>query len=92
MKKLELRTVNVTRYVTPLREGGSLPAIVEADDGFLYVIKFRGAGQGKKALVAELIGGELARAIGLKMPELIIHLANLKQMKIFKICSNLVLV
>lgn len=71
MKKLELRTVNVTRYVTPLREGGSLPAIVEADDGFLYVIKFRGAGQGKKALVAELIGGELARAIGLKMPELV---------------------
>ena len=71
MKELEIRTVNVTRYVTPLREGGSLPAIVEADDGFLYVIKFRGAGQGKKALVAELIGGELARAIGLKMPELV---------------------
>jgi len=71
MKKLELRTVNVTRYVTPLREGGSLPAIVEANDGFLYVIKFRGAGQGKKALVAELIGGEIARAIGLKMPELV---------------------
>lgn len=71
MNKLEIRTVNVTRYVTPLREGGSLPAIVEADDGFLYVIKFRGAGQGKKALVAELIGGELARAIGLKMPELV---------------------
>jgi len=77
MKKLELRTVNVTRYVTPLREGGSLPAIVEADDGFLYVIKFRGAGQGKKALVAELIGGEIARAIGLKMPELVfINLDN----------------
>jgi hypothetical protein len=71
MNKIEIRTVNVTRYVTPLREGGSLPAIVEADDGFLYVIKFRGAGQGKKALVAELIGGELARAIGLKMPELV---------------------
>lgn len=71
MNKLDIRTVNVTRYVTPLREGGSLPAIVEADDGFLYVIKFRGAGQGKKALVAELIGGELARAIGLKMPELV---------------------
>ncbi|MFK7773574.1 MAG: HipA family kinase [Saprospiraceae bacterium] len=71
MKKLEFRTVNVIRYVTPLREGGSLPAIVEADDGFLYVIKFRGAGQGKKALVAELIGGEIARAIGLKMPELV---------------------
>ncbi|MDX2247974.1 MAG: HipA family kinase [Bacteroidia bacterium] len=67
----EIRTVNVTRYVTPLREGGSLPAIVEADDDFLYVMKFRGAGQGKKALVAELIGGELARALGLKVPELV---------------------
>ena len=55
----ELRTVNVTRYVVPLREGGSLPAIVEADDGFLYVLKFRGAGQGVKALIAELIGGEI---------------------------------
>ena len=58
----DIRTVNVTRYVTPLREGGSLPAIVEADDGFLYVLKFRGAGQGVKALIAELIGGEIARA------------------------------
>jgi hypothetical protein len=67
----EIRTVDVTRYVRPLREGGSLPAIVEADDGFLYVIKFRGAGQGKRALIAELIGGELARAIGLKVPELV---------------------
>ena len=67
----ELRTAEVIRYVTPLREGGSLPAIVEADDGFLYVLKFRGAGQGKKALIAELIGGELARAIGLKVPELV---------------------
>ena len=66
-----LRTVNVTRYVTPLREGGSLPAIVEADDGFLYVLKFRGAGQGVKALIAELIGGELARALGLKVPEIV---------------------
>ncbi len=65
----DLRTVRVTRYVTPLREGGSLPAIAEADDGFLYVLKFRGAGQGRKALVAELIGGELARAVGLRMPE-----------------------
>jgi hypothetical protein len=54
-----------------LREGGSLPAIVEADDGFLYVLKFRGAGQGVKALIAELIGGELARALGLKMPEIV---------------------
>jgi hypothetical protein len=67
----ELRTVNVTRYVTPLREGGSLPAIAEAGDGFLYVIKFRGAGQGVKALIAELIGGEIARALGFKVPEIV---------------------
>ncbi len=66
-----LRTVNVTRYVVPLREGGSLPAIVEADDGFLYVLKFRGAGQGIKALIAELIGGELARTLGFKVPEIV---------------------
>jgi hypothetical protein len=67
----DLRTVDVTRYVTPLREGGSLPAIVEADDGFLYVLKFRGAGQGIKALVAELIGGEIARALGFRVPEIV---------------------
>ena len=67
----ELRTVNVTQYRTPLREGGSLPALVEADDGFPYVLKFRGAGQGTKALVAEIIGGLLAQAIGLKVPELV---------------------
>ena len=66
-----LRTVEVMRYITPLREGGSLPAIVEADDGFLYVLKFRGAGQGIKALIAELIGGELARAMGFRVPELV---------------------
>jgi hypothetical protein len=66
-----LRTVNVIRYVTPLREGGSLPAIAEADDEFLYVLKFRGAGQGVKALIAELIGGEIARALGLKVPEIV---------------------
>jgi hypothetical protein len=66
-----LREVNVTRYVTPLREGGSLPAIAEADDDFLYVLKFRGAGQGVKALIAELIGGEIARAAGLRVPELV---------------------
>ena len=66
-----LRVVNVTRYITPLREGGSLPGLVEADDGFMYVIKFRGAGQGKKALVAELIGCEVARALGLNVPELV---------------------
>jgi hypothetical protein len=59
------------RYITPLREGGSLPAIVEGDDGFHYVLKFRGAGQGAKALNAELIGGELARAAGLKIPEIV---------------------
>lgn len=67
----ELRTVHVTRYVTPLREGGSLPAIVEADDGFLYVLKFRGAGQGVKSLIAELIGGEIARILGLRVPEIV---------------------
>jgi hypothetical protein len=67
----DIRTVQVTRYVTPLREGGSLPAIAEADDGFLYVLKFRGAGQGTKALIADVIGAELARAIGLKVPELV---------------------
>ena len=67
----QLRTVNVTRYVTPLREGGSMPAIAEADDGFLYVLKFRGAGQGSKALIAELIGGEIARALGLHVPEIV---------------------
>lgn len=68
---LQIRTVNVTRYVTPLREGGSMPAIAEADDGFLYVLKFRGAGQGHKALIAEIIGGEIARSLGLKVPELV---------------------
>jgi hypothetical protein len=67
----EIRTVDMTRYITPLREGGSLPAIVEADDGFLYVLKFRGAGQGIKALIAELIGGELARALGFRVPEIV---------------------
>jgi hypothetical protein len=67
----QLRTVNVIRYVTPLREGGSLPAIAEADDEFLYVLKFRGAGQGVKALIAELIGGEIARLLGFKIPEIV---------------------
>ncbi|GAA4238527.1 hypothetical protein GCM10022291_29330 [Postechiella marina] len=71
MNKIDIRTVDVTQYVQPLREGGSLPAIVKADDDFLYVIKFRGAGQGKKALIAEFIGGEIARAIGLNVPELV---------------------
>lgn len=68
---LRLRTVNVTRYITPLREGGSLPALAEADDDFKYVLKFKGAGHGVKALIAELIGGEIARALHLKMPELV---------------------
>lgn len=66
-----MKTLSVTRYVRPLREGGSLPAIVEASDEGLYVMKFRGAGQGKKALIAELISGELARALGLPVPELV---------------------
>jgi hypothetical protein len=66
-----LRTVHATRYVLPLREGGSLPAIVEADDCGLYVVKFRGAGQGILALIAELIGGEIGRALGLRVPELV---------------------
>ena len=68
---MSLRTVKVTRYVTPLREGGSLPAIVEADDDGLYVLKFRGAGQGPKALIAELVAGELGRALGLPVPEIV---------------------
>jgi hypothetical protein len=66
-----LRSVRVTRYVTPLREGGSLPAIVEGDDDGLYVLKFRGAGQGPLALVAELISGEIGRTLGLRVPELV---------------------
>ncbi len=68
---LNLRTVKVIRYVTPLREGGSLPAIVEGDDDGTYVLKFRGAGQGAKALIAELVAGELARALGLRVPEIV---------------------
>ena len=66
-----LRTVNATRYVLPLREGGSLPAIVEADDLGLYVVKFRGAGQGVLALIAEVIAGEIGRALGLLVPEIV---------------------
>lgn len=72
MKPLDIRKVDVVQYVNPLREGGSMPAIVKADDDFLYVLKFRGAGQGKRALVAEMLGGELARAIGLNVPELVL--------------------
>jgi hypothetical protein len=66
-----VRTVHATRYVTPLREGGSMPGLVEADDDGLYVLKFRGAGQGPKALVAEIVAGEIARAIGLPVPEIV---------------------
>jgi hypothetical protein len=66
-----VRTVNVERYVTPLREGGSMPAIVEADDLGLYVLKFRGAGQGVRALIAEIVAGEMARVLGLPMPEIV---------------------
>ena len=66
-----LRTIQATRYVLPLREGGSLPAIVEADDLGLYVVKFRGAGQGVLALIAEVIAGEIGRALGLRVPELV---------------------
>jgi hypothetical protein len=71
MPKPFVRTVHATRYVTPLREGGSLPAVVEADDGELYAMKFVGAGQGAKALIAELIAGEIGRALGLHVPELV---------------------
>src|SRR5258708_38621508 len=67
-----LRTINATRYVTPFREGGSLPALVEADDLGLYVLKFRGAGQGPLALAAEIIAGEIGRALGLRVPELVL--------------------
>jgi hypothetical protein len=69
---MPLRTLEATRYVTPLREGGSLPAVVEAADDGLYVLKFRGAGQGTNALVAELLAGEIARAAGLLLPELVL--------------------
>ena len=67
-----LRTVDITRYITPLREGSSLPALVEADDGREYVIKFRGAGHGEKALIAELVVGEIGRALGLPVPEIVL--------------------
>lgn len=72
-----LRTVTITRYITPLREGGSLPALAEADDNFKYVLKFNGSGHGTKVLVAELLGGEIARALGLQVPELVF--ANLHE-------------
>lgn len=73
----DIRTVTVCRYIAPLREGGSLPALAEADDDFKYVLKFRGAGHGVKALIAEFLGGEIARILGLKVPELVF--ANLDE-------------
>ncbi len=69
---MDLRTVSATRYVTPLREGGSLPAVIEADDEGMYVLKFRGAGQGAKALVAELVAGGIAHALDLPVPEIVL--------------------
>ncbi len=71
-----LRAVAVTRYVTPLREGGSLPAIVEADDDGMYVVKFRGSGHGARALIAELIAGEIGRALGLPVPEIVLAMVD----------------
>ncbi|MDH6310231.1 hypothetical protein M2451_003178 [Dysgonomonas sp. PFB1-18] len=68
---MELRTVNVIRYITPLREGGSLPALAEADDGFKYVVKFRGSGHGTKMLVSELVGGAVAQTLGFRFPEMV---------------------
>jgi hypothetical protein len=69
---MPLRTIAATRYVTPLREGGSMPAVIEADDQGMYVLKFRGAGQGPKALIAELVAGGIARALGLPVPEIVL--------------------
>lgn len=69
--EMDLRTVNVIRYISPLREGGSLPALAEADDDYKYVVKFRGSGHGTKALVSELLGGLIAKRLGLKVPEIV---------------------
>lgn len=90
---MELRTENVTRYIMPLREGGSLPALAEAEDGFKYVVKFRGAGHGTKALIAELIGGEIARVLGLRVPELVFYnwmrlSVRLREMRKYRICES----
>ena len=74
---LSLRAVTVTRYILPLREGGSLPALAEADDDFKYVLKFRGAGHGVKALISELIGGKISQVLGFRIPELVF--ANLSE-------------
>lgn len=70
-KDISLRNVKVTRYILPLREGGSLPALAEANDGFKYVLKFRGAGHGTKMLISELLGGKIASAMGLNIPEIV---------------------
>lgn len=78
LQTLQLRTVLVERYVTPLREGGSMPAVVEADDLGMYVLKFRGAGQGVRALMGELICGGIARALGLPLPELVLAMLHAK--------------
>ena len=76
MKKLDLRTVTVERYLQALREGGSLPALADADDGFKYVLKFKGAGHGPRMLISELLGGEIARKLGFKVPELVFALLD----------------
>lgn len=76
MENIELRTVTVERYLQPLREGGSLPALADADDGFKYVLKFKGAGHGPRMLISELLGGEIARKLGFKVPELVFALLD----------------
>lgn len=86
-----LRTVTVMRYILPLREGGSLPALAEADDDFKYVLKFRGAGHGVKMLISEFIGGKITEALGLKIPELVLLilmqiLGEQKLMRKYRIC------
>ena len=90
--EIDIRTVDVIRYIMPLREGGSLPALAEADDGFKYVVKFRGAGHGTKALIAELIGGEIARTLGFRVPGIVFLNLRLsdgrKRTKKYRICFN----
>lgn len=76
MKNIDLRTVTVERYLQALREGGSLPALADADDGFKYVLKFKGAGHGPRMLISELLGGEIARKLGFKVPELVFALLD----------------
>ncbi len=72
---MDIRTVNVMRYILPLREGGSLPALADADDGYKYVVKFRGSGHGTKSLVSELLGGLIAKRLGFRVPEIVyVHL------------------